>query len=43
MFIAVGQFAAIFWFLSRGGVEVYFVDGAHNRGPIANPVVLPTM
>jgi hypothetical protein len=28
---------------SGGGVEVYFVDGAHNRGPIANPVVLPTM
>lgn len=28
---------------SGGGVEVYFVDGAQNRGPIANPVVLPPM
>lgn len=26
-----------------GGVEVYFVNGATNRGPIANPVVLPSL
>ncbi|WIM98522.1 AAA family ATPase [Actinoplanes oblitus] len=31
MFIAVGQFAAIFWFLSRGGVEVYYPDDVKTR------------
>jgi cell division protease FtsH len=29
--IAIGQFAAIFWFLSRGGVEVYFPDDISTR------------
>ena len=31
MLIAVGQFAAIFWFLSRGGVDVYFPDDIKTR------------
>jgi ATP-dependent Zn protease len=31
MFIAVGQFAAIFWFLSRGGIEVYYPDDVKTR------------
>src|SRR5581483_1988521 len=31
MFIAVGQFGAIFWFLSRGGTEVYFPDDIKTR------------
>ncbi|GAB2818976.1 AAA family ATPase [Actinocorallia aurea] len=31
MFIAVGQFVAIFWFLSRGGVEVYYPDDIKTR------------
>ncbi|MEA2685481.1 MAG: cell division protease FtsH, partial [Actinomycetota bacterium] len=31
MFIAVIQFVAIFWFLSRGGVEVYFPDDIKTR------------
>ena len=31
MFIAVGQFAAIFWFLSRGGVETYFPEDIKTR------------
>ncbi|MFF5291932.1 AAA family ATPase [Paractinoplanes globisporus] len=31
LFIAVGQFAAIFWFLSRGGVDVYFPDDVKTR------------
>ncbi len=31
MFIAVGQFVAIFWFLSRGGTEVYYPDDVHTR------------
>src|SRR5437588_12987734 len=31
MFIAVGQFAAIFWFLSRGGVDVYMPDDIKTR------------
>ncbi|WP_433373967.1 AAA family ATPase [Actinoplanes sp. CA-142083] len=31
LFIAVGQFAAIFWFLSRGGVEVYYPDDVKTR------------
>ncbi len=31
LFIAVGQFGAIFWFLSRGGVEVYFPDDVKTR------------
>jgi cell division protease FtsH len=30
-FIAVGQFAAIFWFLSRGGVDVYYPDDIKTR------------
>ncbi len=29
--IAVGQFAAIFWFLSKGGVDVYFPDDVKTR------------
>jgi cell division protease FtsH len=29
--IAVGQFAAIFWFLSRGGVETYYPDDVKTR------------
>ena len=28
---------------SGGGVEVMFVNQTHNRGPIANPVVLPPL
>ena len=28
---AVGQFAAIFWFLSRGGVDTYFPDDIKTR------------
>ena len=31
MFIAVGQFIAIFWFLSKGGVDVYFPDDIKTR------------
>jgi ATP-dependent Zn protease len=31
MFIAVGQFVAIFWFLSRGGVDVYYPDDIKTR------------
>lgn len=31
MLIAVGQFAAIFWFLSRGGVEVYMPNDVKTR------------
>jgi cell division protease FtsH len=31
MVIAVGQFVAIFWFLSRGGTEVYYPDDVHTR------------
>jgi cell division protease FtsH len=31
LFIAVGQFAAIFWFLSRGGVDVYYPDDIKTR------------
>jgi len=31
LFIGVGQFAAIFWFLSRGGVDVYFPDDVKTR------------
>ncbi|ROO83853.1 ATP-dependent Zn protease [Actinocorallia herbida] len=31
MLIAVGQFVAIFWFLSRGGVEVYYPDDIKTR------------
>ncbi len=31
LFIAVGQFALIFWFLSRGGVDVYFPDDVKTR------------
>jgi ATP-dependent Zn protease len=29
--IAIGQFVAIFWFLSRGGVETYFPDDIKTR------------
>ena len=28
---------------SGGGVEVMFPKGTKNRGPIANPVVLPIL
>ena len=31
LFLAVGQFAAIFWFLSRGGVDTYFPDDVKTR------------
>jgi ATP-dependent Zn protease len=31
LFIAVGQFVAIFWFLSRGGVDVYYPDDIQTR------------
>ena len=31
LLLAVGQFAAIFWFLSRGGVDVYFPDDIKTR------------
>jgi ATP-dependent Zn protease len=31
LFIAVGQFVAIFWFLSRGGVDVYYPDDIKTR------------
>ena len=31
MLIAVGQFVAIFWFLSRGGMDVYFPDDIKTR------------
>ena len=31
LLFSVGQFAAIFWFLSRGGVEVYFPDDIKTR------------
>lgn len=31
LFVAVGQFAAIFWFLSRGGTDVYFPEDIRTR------------
>jgi ATP-dependent Zn protease len=31
LLIVVGQFAAIFWFMSKGGVEVYFPDDVKTR------------
>jgi len=31
MFLAVSQFVAIFWFLSKGGIEVYFPDDIKTR------------
>jgi ATP-dependent Zn protease len=31
LFVAVGQFVAIFWFLSRGGVEVIMPDDIETR------------
>ncbi|GAA3216145.1 AAA family ATPase [Actinocorallia longicatena] len=31
LFIVVGQFAAIFWFLSKGGVDVYYPDDIKTR------------
>jgi cell division protease FtsH len=31
LLIVVGQFAAIFWFMSRGGTEVYYPDDVKTR------------
>ncbi len=31
MLLGVGQFAAIFWFMSKGGVDVYFPDDVKTR------------
>ena len=31
LLVVVGQFAAIFWFLSRGGVDVYYPDDIKTR------------
>ncbi|WP_239310043.1 MULTISPECIES: AAA family ATPase [unclassified Frankia] len=31
MFITIGQFALLFWFLSRGGVDVYFPEDIKTR------------
>ncbi len=31
LLLVVGQFAAIFWFLSRGGVDVYYPDDIKTR------------
>ena len=31
LLIVVGQFAAIFWFMSRGGVDVYYPDDIKTR------------
>ncbi|MBL7498191.1 AAA family ATPase [Frankia sp. CNm7] len=31
LFIVVGQFVAIFWFMSKGGVEVYYPDDVKTR------------
>ncbi|GAB3683782.1 AAA family ATPase [Actinocorallia lasiicapitis] len=31
LFIVVGQFVAIFWFLSKGGVDVYYPDDIKTR------------
>ena len=31
LLLVVGQFAAIFWFMSKGGVEVYFPDDIKTR------------
>jgi ATP-dependent Zn protease len=31
MLLAVGQFVAIFWFMSKGGVETYFPDDIDTR------------
>ncbi|WP_045876022.1 AAA family ATPase [Pseudofrankia sp. DC12] len=31
LLIVVGQFAAIFWFMSKGGVEVYYPDDVKTR------------
>jgi cell division protease FtsH len=31
LLLAVGQFAAMFWFLSRGGMDVYFPDDVKTR------------
>jgi cell division protease FtsH len=31
LLVVVGQFAAIFWFLSKGGVDVYFPDDIKTR------------
>ncbi|HEX6468069.1 MAG TPA: AAA family ATPase [Streptosporangiaceae bacterium] len=31
LFVVVGQFVAIFWFLSRGGIDVYYPDDVKTR------------
>jgi cell division protease FtsH len=31
MLLTIGQFAALFWFLSKGGVDVYFPDDIKTR------------
>jgi ATP-dependent Zn protease len=31
LFVAVGQFAAIFWFLSKGGIDTYMPDDLETR------------
>src|SRR5690349_16536183 len=31
MLITIGQFAALFWFMSRGGVETYYPDDIETR------------
>ena len=31
LLLTIGQFAALFWFLSRGGVETYFPDDIETR------------
>jgi cell division protease FtsH len=31
MLLAVGQFAAIFWFLSRGGIDIYYPGDVNTR------------
>jgi len=33
LLIVVGQFAAIFWFMSRGGVDVYYPDDIKTSFP----------
>ena len=33
LLMVVGQFAAIFWFLSRGGVDTYFPDDVRRALP----------
>lgn len=31
LLITIGQFAALFWFMSRGGVETYYPDDIETR------------